>query len=661
MLSVAAMQVDNDGVAMPTSVAVWAAVIDSRHHRQRGNDIQAYEDVQQIMLDSEALVADLRREILLVFAPLFDELAPSQLIIYYQGESIPAKRHVKDFITSAGCPFTVNQPSLHCDEPVYKRSPSHGYDIKEMHSEYSHGAYGLVMNAEKNGKEFVTKFFGYTNQQPDTDWILREIDNLTHLVGIEGVVQIEDTFNDTADGMLPNSYQKNNKSRGKVYPVIVLEKLSGGTLYERITSQDTFSERDASVIFKSFITALRDIHYDRNMINCDLKAENLVFKSKDNSVVKIIDFGMAVNLRDREFHYDKNLSSTATFLAPETIYSHRKSNQAMYSRSTDIWQAGCILYFLLTGQYPFTAATASEPSEVEEKAPTKVEERIMKKQYWKLPRDLPRSKEAKDLLQKLLAFDSRQRLTAIDILEHDWITKVDSLPTTDYSKSFDDNIKAEHEVRRAFLRTIHINTKLNESTVTRRAEGSDMPSKAEFLKSAVTALKKYFIACCTGRTIPSNESTAEGSSVTDAMFVIDFEGISLTQYLEFMTKEASLSHLANKELFNRFDQNNNLMVDYLECLVGIVLGEIHDMGEVEDNTDLFATMYFSIIDVYDRHIAEFAVIERFFSYCSQFDARQEVINQFCRQYFTSDQKVTEEEFKAFFRDFIHSEGSGRNS
>ena len=83
-------------------------------------------------------------------------------------------------------------------------------------------------------------------------------------------------------------------------------------MFDRILTT-TFSERDASNIFKTFMTALSQIHYDRGMINIDLKTENLVFSSRhlmtnsndsskdDNNeqIVKIIDFGMAVSLWDR--------------------------------------------------------------------------------------------------------------------------------------------------------------------------------------------------------------------------------------------------------------------------------------------------------------------------------------------------------------------------
>ena len=52
----------------------------------------------------------------------------------------------------------------------------------------SQGSHGVIVNAVRNAdrKEFVMKFFGYTRNKPDVSWIVREIDNLKALHGIQG-------------------------------------------------------------------------------------------------------------------------------------------------------------------------------------------------------------------------------------------------------------------------------------------------------------------------------------------------------------------------------------------------------------------------------------------------------------------------------------------
>lgn len=53
----------------------------------------------------------------------------------------------------------------------------------------SQGSHGVIVNAVRKSdqKEFVMKFFGYTRNKPDISWIVREIDNLKTLTGIQGI------------------------------------------------------------------------------------------------------------------------------------------------------------------------------------------------------------------------------------------------------------------------------------------------------------------------------------------------------------------------------------------------------------------------------------------------------------------------------------------
>ena len=296
---------------------------------------------------------------------------------------------------------------------------SNGFSIYPQVSENRKGSYGVVVDAVRlsDGKEFVMKFFGYTKQKPDVAYILREVDNLQMLRSESGVAHIETVFNDTIEGIISQTIPKLHR---RIYPVIVMEKLKGGELFESILSKqdqgDKFSEYDAAIIFKTFITALDKIHTEKNMIVVDLKSENLVFADNKNyNSIKVIDFGMAVCMSDRTEHYDDTLSGTGAYLAPESIYHHQKYGQAMFSRSTDIWQCSCILFTLLTVSFPF--GSNHTPN---------LHERIKKCMF--INRDLPSiqaryklSSEVTDLFSKMFQMDPSKRLTCKEILNHPWI------------------------------------------------------------------------------------------------------------------------------------------------------------------------------------------------------------------------------------------------
>ena len=66
---------------------------------------------------------------------------------------------------------------------------------------------------------------------------------------------------------------------------------NGGELFERISSEQYFSEQDAANIIKQVLSAINYCH-KRNIVHRDLKPENLLLdKDGENPRVTIIDFG----------------------------------------------------------------------------------------------------------------------------------------------------------------------------------------------------------------------------------------------------------------------------------------------------------------------------------------------------------------------------------
>jgi calcium-dependent protein kinase len=65
----------------------------------------------------------------------------------------------------------------------------------------------------------------------------------------------------------------------------------GGELFDKISEEQFFSERDAANIMKQVLSAINYCH-SRNIVHRDLKPENLLLdKDEANPKIKIIDFG----------------------------------------------------------------------------------------------------------------------------------------------------------------------------------------------------------------------------------------------------------------------------------------------------------------------------------------------------------------------------------
>jgi len=94
------------------------------------------------------------------------------------------------------------------------------------------------------------------------------------------------------------------------------------------------------------LEGLKYIH-SHGICHRDIKADNiLVVKSSDPNLlkVKIADFNVAKKFNNRSMMTKTGVDA---WLAPEIVQGFP------YTEKIDLWAAGCILYFMLTGLKPF--------------------------------------------------------------------------------------------------------------------------------------------------------------------------------------------------------------------------------------------------------------------------------------------------------------------
>merc|ERR1719181_726958 len=185
--------------------------------------------------------------------------------------------------------------------------------------------------------------------------------------------------------------------------ILVMELVTGGELFDRIVARGNYTEKDAASLMATLCDALAYLH-EQAIVHRDLKPENLLYSSPDDdAIIKVADFGLARMVSGKDMM--KTACGTPGYVAPEVL-----KNQGYDSGAVDIWSVGVILYILLCGFPPF----------YEEELPALFDQILHARYDFPTPWWDNISKEAKDLVTKLLELDPKTRLTATQVKAHVW-------------------------------------------------------------------------------------------------------------------------------------------------------------------------------------------------------------------------------------------------
>mmetsp|Transcript_166322 Transcript_166322/g.534153 ORF Transcript_166322/g.534153 Transcript_166322/m.534153 type:complete len:1153 (-) Transcript_166322:65-3523(-) len=134
----------------------------------------------------------------------------------------------------------------------------------------------------------------------------------------------------------------------KEFFIEVSEWLDGGGLLRRVQAeQQQLDERAACKIMTRVMMALQYLH-DRNLIHRDVRLSQIILPAEGSyAEAKVGDFWCMAQLPRGGFLMDRNIPLYLTCAAPEVI------KQGEWSKTSDVWSAGCLLFELLHGHPPF--------------------------------------------------------------------------------------------------------------------------------------------------------------------------------------------------------------------------------------------------------------------------------------------------------------------
>jgi eukaryotic-like serine/threonine-protein kinase len=142
-------------------------------------------------------------------------------------------------------------------------------------------------------------------------------------------------------------------------PYMVLEYLAGGTLEDRLASEEPLPDDDAERIAREVASGLAHAH-ERGLVHRDIKPGNVLFD--EEGAAKITDFGIARVVDASTLTEAGTLLGTAAYISPEQARGERATP------ASDVYSFGVILYRMLTGRLPFEAQSPLELAAMHEAA-----------------------------------------------------------------------------------------------------------------------------------------------------------------------------------------------------------------------------------------------------------------------------------------------------
>ena len=271
------------------------------------------------------------------------------------------------------------------------------------------GAFGEVFLTQKKGSKeyYATKRLDriYSEKPENVKRIMNEI-SLLKKINHPNIVKLIDL----------------KKTKSHVY--IVMEFCNGGDLsgclkkYKAIHKRP-FSEEIVQYLMRQIVSGLNFLHSNK-ILHRDLKLDNIlvIFKSENDknslnmmkAVVKIIDFGFATTLKSKN-SLTYTVLGTPTYMDPQLLSNMQSKtpNIQGYDDKADIWSLGTLCYEMLVGHMAFSGTSMKE-----------LFQKVKQGTYF-LPTNL--SEEVVSFIEGMLQKDPKKRLSAHDLLKHDFLVK----------------------------------------------------------------------------------------------------------------------------------------------------------------------------------------------------------------------------------------------
>jgi calcium-dependent protein kinase len=294
-----------------------------------------------------------------------------------------------------------------------------------------------------------------------------------------------------------------------------------------------------------------------------LKPENFLFTTKDpieKSLLKIIDFGLSCKFEPGQVLTTK--AGTPYYVAPQVL-------AGKYGHESDLWSCGVIMFVLLCGYPPFFGETDSE-----------VLVKVRLGNFSFNPADWKNiSEDAKNLIRMLLKMNPRDRYSAEQALNHDWIkNKAPAAKNVSLQSSFVDNLRgfrSQNKLKKAALQIIA--GQLSEGQIKNLRETFQaLDNNGDGLLTSVEM--RDGLAKCGLKEVPTD--------LQAILQDVDADGSGVIDYTEFLAatldKKLYLQEQQCWSAFRVFDRNGDGRISLEELKHVLNSGDVSDAFAGQD-------------------------------------------------------------------------------
>ncbi|XP_066458270.1 serine/threonine-protein kinase SBK1-like [Eleutherodactylus coqui] len=274
-------------------------------------------------------------------------------------------------------------------------------DHFELLQELGTGAYGkVVMGKHKHSDQMVALKMLAKEKTPADDFILEYSISLTfschpHIIRTHQMV-----FHTRRDFMFAQ----------EVAPAGNLQSL----IKRKVGMQEDMVKRCVPQIASAL-----DFMHNRGLVHRDIKANNILLMDPECHSIKLSDFGLT-RLRGSNI---PSVSCYKPHMAPE-LCALKEGKHLLVLPSLDVWAFGILVYFALTGIFPWHGAVGSD-------------QKYRAFVWWQLEKDPSNAPKkwkkvsvgAREMFWELLAPNASERCSAMDILRYihlPWKSEVSS-------------------------------------------------------------------------------------------------------------------------------------------------------------------------------------------------------------------------------------------